>query len=83
MGLCAVFCCGLSTLILRRPCPDTGLSKHGDPVFPHRFLRFLSNRESGLQLCAGGRKGPWGCQRIGVAAIPCALVLCGLLDALL
>ena len=66
------------------PWPNTGLSKHGDPAFPHFWtflgtivLRFRSSRECGLQLCAGCRKGTYGCQSVGVAVIPCALVFWG------
>ena len=60
----------VATIVVLRP--NTGLSKHSDPVFA-----FQSNRERGLQLCAGCRKGPCGCQSVGVAAIPCAPVFWG------
>ena len=40
-------------------------------------LRFESQRESGLRRCAGCRRGPCGCQGVGVAVIPCALVFWG------
>ena len=64
--------------------PNTGLSKRGEPVFPHcwhfwepSFLRFQSNRGCGSLLCAGCRKGQYGCQSVGVIVIPCALVFWG------
>ena len=65
-------------------CPNMGLSKHSNPLFPHSWaffgtiiLRFQSNRERGLWLCAGCRKGQHGWQSFGVAVMPCALVLWG------
>ena len=42
-----------------------------------RFLRFQSSRECGLELSVGCGKGQHGCQSVGVAAIPCALVFLG------
>ena len=66
------------------PCPNTGLSKHGDPCFcsfgillEPSFLRFQSNGDCSLWPWAGCRKGPYGCRSVGVAVTPCALVFWG------
>ena len=65
------------------PCPNTGLSIQGIPVFLH-FWGFpgtiifeVPNRECSLSLCAGGRKDQYGWRSVVVAVIPCALVFRG------
>ena len=59
-----------------------GLSERGDTVFPHFWVffswkhRFCASNAVENVVC-GGRKGPYVCQGVGVAVIPCALVLRG------
>ena len=65
-------------------CPSTACSDTATlcfrafgPLLAPFFWRFKSNGECGLWLCAGRRKGLYGCQSVGVAVIPCALVFSG------
>jgi hypothetical protein len=62
-----------------------GLSRHGDPVFPHFGVSFLEPSFCGSNpiesvvctLCAGCRRGPYGCQIVGVAVSPRAVCVVG------
>ena len=65
--------------VLTRACPSPAAPCFAFLAFcwNHRVLRFQSDREGGLQLCARCRKGPCVCQSGGVTVIPCALVFGG------
>ena len=66
--------------VLTRACSNTAapFSRIFGLSLKPSFSRLQSNRNCGLWLCAGCRKCQYGCQSVGGAVIPCALVFRGM-----